>query len=103
MVLVVKGGIARRPMHHARRLSVHHVSHRRVRTVSPTWTCGQWWKDYTLLRLELCPTIGKGSLYMLAKHFNLSHLQIYIYVIHMIEREKKSLEAVFVCVVCTRV
>lgn len=44
MVLVVEGGIARRPVHHARRLSVHHITHRRVRAVRPARTCGQWWK-----------------------------------------------------------
>ncbi|KAK1132911.1 hypothetical protein K0M31_014279 [Melipona bicolor] len=62
MVLIVKGGITRRPVHHARRLSVHHVSHRRVRTVRPARTCGQWWKHYTLLRLDRCPAIGGEAL-----------------------------------------
>lgn len=59
MVLVVEGGIARRPVHHARRLSVHHIAHRRVRTVRPARTCGQWWKHYTLLWLDLCSVIGR--------------------------------------------
>lgn len=58
MVLIVEGGITGRPVHHARRLSVHHVSHRRVRTVRPARTCGQWRKHYTLLRLDRCPAIG---------------------------------------------
>ncbi|KOC63557.1 hypothetical protein WH47_02304 [Habropoda laboriosa] len=58
MVLIVEGGITGRPVHHARRLSVHHVAHRRVRTVRPAWTCRQWRKHYTLLRLDHCPVIG---------------------------------------------
>lgn len=62
MVLIVEGGIAGRPVHHARRLSVHHVAHRRIRTVCPARTCGQWWKHYTLLRLEHCSVIGKRVL-----------------------------------------
>lgn len=58
MVLIVEGGITGRPVHHARRLSVHHVAHRRVGTVRPARTCGQWRKHYTLLRLDRCPVIG---------------------------------------------
>lgn len=58
MVLIVEGGITGRPVHHARRLSVHHVAHRRVGTVRPARTCGQWRKYYTLLRLDHCPVIG---------------------------------------------
>lgn len=65
MVLVVEGGITGRPVHHAGRLSVHHVAHRRVRTVRPARTCRQWRKHYTLLRLELRSVIGKGPLDML--------------------------------------
>lgn len=62
MVLIVEGGITGRPVHHARRLSVHHVTHRRVRTVRPARACGQWRKHYTLLRLDHCPVIGEGIL-----------------------------------------
>lgn len=65
MVLIVKGRITRRPVHHAG-LSVHHVAHRRIRTVCPAWSCGQWWKHYTLLRLDLCSVIGRRVLDKLA-------------------------------------
>lgn len=61
MVLIVKGRIAGRSVHHAG-LSVHHVAHRRIRTVCPAWSCGQWWKHYTLLRLDLCSVIGRRVL-----------------------------------------
>lgn len=44
MVLIVEGRIAGWPVHHTGRLSVHHVAHRRIRTVRPAWTCRQWWK-----------------------------------------------------------
>lgn len=66
MVLIVKGRIAGRSVHHAGRLSVHHVAHRRIRTVCPAWSCGQWWKHYTLLRLDLCSVIGRRVLDKLA-------------------------------------
>ncbi|EGI60575.1 hypothetical protein G5I_11135 [Acromyrmex echinatior] len=66
MILIVKGRIARRSVHHAGRLSVHHVAHRRIRTVCPTWSCRQWWKHYTLLRLDLCSVIGRRVLDKLA-------------------------------------
>lgn len=65
MVLIVKGRIAGRSVHHAG-LSVHHVAHRRIRTVCPAWSCGQWWKHYTLLRLDLCSVIGRRVLDKLA-------------------------------------
>lgn len=65
VVLIVEGRIARRPVHHASRLSVHHVAHRRVRTVSTAWTCGQCRKHYTLLWLELCSSLGKAAMAML--------------------------------------
>lgn len=65
MVLIVKGRITGRPVHHAG-LSVHHVAHRRIRTVCPAWSCGQWWKHYTLLRLDLCSVIGRRVLDKLA-------------------------------------
>lgn len=64
VVLIVEGRVARRPMHHASRLSVHHVAHRPVRTVSTAWTCGQCRKHYTLLRLELCSTFGEAEMVM---------------------------------------
>lgn len=66
MVLIMEGRITRRPVHHASRLSVHHVAHRRIRTVRPARTCGQWWKHYTLLRLDLCSVIGRRVLDKLA-------------------------------------
>lgn len=66
MVLIVKGRIAGRSVHHAGRLSVHHIAHRRIRTVCPAWSCGQWWKHYTLLRLDLCSVIGRRVLDKLA-------------------------------------
>jgi len=66
MVLIVKGRIARRPVHHTGRLSVHHVAHRRIRTVCPARTCGQWWKHYTLLRLDLRSVIGRRAVDKLA-------------------------------------
>jgi len=66
MVLIMKGRIAGRSVHHAGRLSVHHVAHRRIRTVCPAWSCGQWWKHYTLLRLDLCSVIGRRVLDKLA-------------------------------------
>lgn len=72
MVLIVEGRIARRPVHHAGRLSVHHVAHRRIRTVCPAWSCGQWWKHYTLLRLDLCSVIGRRVLDKLADPFQSS-------------------------------
>lgn len=62
MVLIVEGRITGRPVHHAGRLSVHHVAHRRVRTVCPARSCRQWWKHYTLLRLDLCSVIGRRVL-----------------------------------------
>lgn len=65
MILVVEGRITRGPVHHASRLSVHHVAHRRVRTVCTAWTCGQWRKHYTLLWLELRSVIGRRQLDML--------------------------------------
>lgn len=65
MVLIVKGRIAGRSVHHAG-LSVHHVAHRRIRTVCPAWSCGQWWKHYTLLWLDLCSVIGRRVLDKLA-------------------------------------
>lgn len=65
MILIVKGRIAGRSVHHAG-LSVHHVAHRRIRTVCPAWSCGQWWKHYTLLRLDLCSVIGRRVLDKLA-------------------------------------
>lgn len=52
MVLIVEGGIAGRPVHHARRLSVHHVAHRRIRTVCPARTCGQWWKHGSIALVD---------------------------------------------------
>lgn len=66
MVLIMEGRITGRPVHHAGRLSVHHVAHRRVRTVCPARTCRQWWKHYTLLRLDLCSVIGRRVLDKLA-------------------------------------
>jgi len=66
MVLIVKGRIARRPVHHTGRLSVHHVAHRRIRTVRPARSCGQWWKHYTLLRLDLRSVIGRRAVDKLA-------------------------------------
>lgn len=66
MVLIMEGRITRRPVHHASRLSVHHVTHRRIRAVRPARTCGQWWKHYTLLRLDLCSVIGRRVLDKLA-------------------------------------
>lgn len=66
MVLIVEGRIAGWSVHHAGRLSVHHVAHRRIRTVCPAWSCGQWWKHYTLLRLDLCSVIGRRVLDKLA-------------------------------------
>lgn len=66
MVLIVEGRITGRPVHHAGRLSVHHVAHRRVRTVCPARSCRQWWKHYTLLRLDLCSVIGRRVLDKLA-------------------------------------
>ncbi|EZA51876.1 hypothetical protein X777_09179 [Ooceraea biroi] len=62
MVLIVEGRIARRPVHHTGRLSVHHVAHRRIRTIRPARSCRQWWKHYTLLRLDLCSVIGRRVL-----------------------------------------
>lgn len=65
VVVLIEGRVARRPMmHHASRLSVHHVAHRAVRTVSTAWTCGQCRKYYTLLRLELCSTVGEAAMVM---------------------------------------
>lgn len=52
MVLIVEGGITGRPVHHARRLSVHHVTHRRVRTVRPARTCGQWRKHGSIALVD---------------------------------------------------
>lgn len=66
MVLIMEGRITGRPVHHASRLSVHHVAHRRVRTVCPARSCRQWWKHYTLLRLDLCSVIGRRVLDKLA-------------------------------------
>lgn len=66
MVLIMEGRITGRPVHHAGGLSVHHVAHRRVRTVCPARTCRQWWKHYTLLRLDLCSVIGRRVLDKLA-------------------------------------
>lgn len=68
VVLIVEGWITRRPVHHTGRLSVHHVTHRRFRTVSTAWTCGQWRKYYTLLRLELCSDIGMLVMVKLVIH-----------------------------------
>jgi hypothetical protein len=62
VVLIVEGRVAWRPVHHTGRLSVHHVAHRRVRTVSTAWTCGQCREHYTLLRLELCSALGKAAM-----------------------------------------
>lgn len=70
MILIVEGWITRGPMHHACRLSVHHVAHRRFRTVCTAWTCGQWWKRYTLLQLELCSVIGRRQLDMHVESFS---------------------------------
>lgn len=64
VVLIVEGRVARRPMHHASRLSVHHVAHRRIWTISTAWTCGQCRKYYTLLRLERCSTFGEAVMVM---------------------------------------
>lgn len=62
MVLIVERRIGGRPVYHAGRLSVHHVAHRRFRTVCPARSCGQWWKHYALLRLDLCSIIGRRVL-----------------------------------------
>lgn len=51
MVLIVKGRIAGRSVHHAG-LSVHHVAHRRIRTVCPAWSCGQWWKHGSITLVD---------------------------------------------------
>lgn len=72
MVLIVKRRITRRPVHHASRLSVHHVTHRRIRTIRPARSCGQWWKHYTLRRLDLCSVIGRWVLDKLADPFRSS-------------------------------
>lgn len=39
VVLVVERGVSRRPMHHLRRLTIHHVAHACVRTIRPARTC----------------------------------------------------------------
>lgn len=85
MILVVEGRITRGSVHHASRLSVHHVAHRRVRTVCTAWTCRQWWKHYTLLWLELCSVIGRRQLDMLVESlptvFNHFWLQDSLYIV----------------------
>lgn len=48
MVLIMEGRITGRPVHHAGRLSVHHVAHRRVRTICPARSCRQWWKHSSI-------------------------------------------------------
>lgn len=52
MVLIVEGRITGRPVHHAGRLSVHHVTHRRVRTVRPARSCRQWWKHSSIALVD---------------------------------------------------
>lgn len=76
MVLIVEGGVTGRPVHHARRLSVHHVAHRRVGTVRPARTCGQWRKYYTLLRLDHCPLIGWAVLEKLVGSLRVASIRI---------------------------
>lgn len=76
MVLIVEGGVTGRPVHHARRLSVHHVAHRRVGTVRPARTCGQWRKYYTLLRLDHCPLIGWAVLEKLVGSLRVASVRI---------------------------
>lgn len=39
VVLVVERGVSWRPMHHLRRLAIHHVAHSCVRTIRPARTC----------------------------------------------------------------
>ena len=70
MVLIVEGGVTGRPVHHA------HVAHRRVGTVRPARTCGQWRKYYTLLRLDHCPLIGWAVLEKLVGSLRVASVRI---------------------------